>query len=587
MVLVLLIGLVPLGVVAVVIHNKDVAAAKARVDRNLAHEVDAERNALSDYFDRARSIDLLSAQNPAFTDFYAQPGALEQKIHSGSATNRQVNRALLYLASLYPTTIGEACMIDRGGRELAREVKGVQAPIADLSTDESHNPFFAGTWRTPVGHVYQHTPYVSPDTHEWVISNSTVLTNRRAFVHFEITVESFRAQAQRLTRGSGHLIAVVDARSGRVVFRSDRPQAVGAPLGDPGERRFAAIATRGGFSGTTNVAGGVRASYERLRVSSSNENDWYVVAYAPVGVPSLLGSIGWPLYALAGALFLLALVIARRYAATASKGALVDQIRQTAGTLSELAHQMRSSVSGAAMATRDQSAAVAETSATIEEMATTAGLIAENARASATAAAQTGETMLDMQDKVEVIAQRSVALRDRSSEIDDILKLIEGIADQTNLLALNAAIEAARAGEAGAGFTVVASEVRKLAERSLVSTENIRAIIGGVQEETTATIAATEQGLQQAREVGALMTRTSGALEEAILATQQQKSAADQVSDAMIQIRESAHLLVTEQERRVATAEQIEALVRRLEHALDVRGAESAPDSQPVGDPGE
>jgi hypothetical protein len=587
MVLVLLIGLVPLAVVAVVIHNKDVAAAKARVDRNLAHQVDAERNALNDYFDRARSIDLLSAQNPAFDAFYVQPGTLEQKIHSGSSTNRQVNRALLYLASLYPTTIGEACVIDRGGLELAREVKGVQAPIADLSADESHNPFFAGTWKTPVGHVYQHTPYVSPDTHEWVISNSTVLPNQRAFVHFEITVESFRAQAQRLTQGSDQLIAVVDGGTGRVVFRSNRPQAVGAPLGDPRERRFAAIVAQGGLTGTTNVAGGLRASYDRLRVLKSNENDWYVIAYAPVGAPSLLGSIGWPLYALAGVLMLLALVIGRRYAATASKGALVDQIRQTAGTLSELAHQMRSSVSGAATATRDQSAAVAETSATIEEMATTAGLIAENARASATAAAQTGETMLDMQDKVEVIAQRSVALRERSTEIDDILKLIEGIADQTNLLALNAAIEAARAGEAGAGFTVVASEVRKLAERSLVSTENIRAIIGGVQEETTATILATEQGLKHAREVGALMTRTSGALEEAILATQQQKSAADQVSDAMIQIRESAHLLVTEQERRVATAEQIEELVRRLDQALSVRRAESAPEAGRAGQPGE
>jgi hypothetical protein len=586
MVLVMLIGLVPLAVVAVVIHNKDVAAAKARVDRNLAHQVDAERNALNDYFDRARSIDLLSAQNPAFTDFYAQPGTLEEKIHRESLTNREVNRALLYIANLYPTTIGEACLIDRSGRELAREVKGVQAPIADLSADESHNPFFAGTWKTPVGQVYQQTPYVSPDTHEWVISNSTVLPNRLGFVHFEITVESFRAQARRLTRGTDQLIAVIDATSGRVVFRSDHPQAVGAPLGDPRERRFTAIASQGGIAGTANVAGGLRASYERLRVSKSNQNDWYVVAYAPVSAPSLLGSLGWPLFALAGGLLLLAVVIGRRYSATASKGALVDQIRQTAGTLSELAHQMRSAVSGAAMATRDQSAAVAETSATIQEMATTAGLIAENARASATAAAQTGETMLDMQDKVEVIAQRSVALRDRSSEIDDILKLIEGIADQTNLLALNAAIEAARAGEAGAGFTVVASEVRKLAERSLVSTENIRSIIGGVQEETTATILATEQGLQHAREVGALMTQTSGALEEAILATQQQKSAADQVSDAMIQIRESAHLLVTEQEQRVATAEQIEALVRRLEQALNVSGTRSVPRSathQPRG----
>jgi len=574
LVLLLLIGLVPLGVVAVVVHNKDVAAEKARVDRNLAHQVDTEQNALTDYFDRARSIDLLSAQNPAFTDFYAQPGTLAAKIHRHSSTNRQVNRALLYLARLYPTTIGEACFIDRTGPELAREVKGTQATIADLSPDESHNPFFAGTWATPVGQVYQHQPYVSPDTHEWVISNSTVLANRRGFVHFEITVESFRAQAKRIALGTGQVIDVIDAKTGRVIFQSNRRQAIGAPLGNPRERRLTSITARGGPTGTINLAGGMRAAYHHLAVSKSNQNDWYVVAYAPVTTPSLLGSVGWPLIALGVGLLLLALVIAKRYSATASKGELVDQIRQTAGSLSSLAQQMRSAVSSAATSTRDQSAAVAETSATIEEMAMTAGVICDNARASAIAAAQTGETMLDMQDKVDTIAERSLSLRDRSSEISDILNLIEGIADQTNLLALNAAIEAARAGEAGAGFTVVAREVRKLAERSLASTENIRSIMGGVQAETNATILATEQGLKQAREVAELMTQTSFALEEAILATQQQKTAADQVSDAMGQIRDSAHLLVTQQEQRVATAGQIEALVSDLEHALNASGAQ-------------
>ena len=574
--LVMLIGLVPLAVVAVTLRNKDVAAQKARIDRNLAHQVDAEANALGDYFDRARSIDLLSAQNPSFIAFYAEPGTLEEKIHRAGDTTKQINQALLYLASLYPTTIGEACLIDKNGREIAREVRGLQAPVADLSADESGNPFFTGTWATPVGHVYQMRPYVSPDTKEWVISNSTVLPNRLGFVHFEITVESFRAQAARLTRGTGQRIAVINAKTGRVVFASDHDQRIGAPLGVPGERRFTAISAHGAASGFSDLGSGVRASYEHLRVSNSNRNDWYVVAYAPVTTPTLFGSLGWPLLALAGALLVLALLIGRRYSLTASKGELVDQIRHTAGSLAQLAQQMRSAVSDSAMATRDQSAAVAETSATIEEMAATAGFIADNARASASAAAQTGETMVDMREKVDLIAERTVSLRDSSSEISEILELIETIADQTNLLALNAAIEAARAGSAGAGFSVVASEVRKLAERSLASTENIRSIIGGVRDQTNATILATEQGLKHAHEVGELMTETSTALEEAILATQQQKSAADQVSDAMIQIRQAAHLLVTEQEQRVATAEQIEALVSDLERSLNASGGGAA-----------
>ena len=164
----------------------------------------------------------------------------------------------------------------------------------------------------------------------------------------------------------------------------------------------------------------------------------------------------------------------------------------------------------------------------------TATSIADNARAVSAAAEQTGDTMRDMQEKVETIAERSLSLGERSQKIGEILGLITEIAEQTNLLALNAAIEAARAGEAGRGFAVVAAEVRKLAERSMHSTESIREIIASVQDETNATILATEQGTRQAREVGELMASTGTMLEESILATQQQKSAADQVATAIV-----------------------------------------------------
>src|SRR5436190_18321224 len=133
-----------------------------------------------------------------------------------------------------------------------------------------------------------------------------------------------------------------------------------------------------------------------------------------------------------------------------------------------------------------------------------------------------------------------------------MLKLINGIAEQTNLLALNAAIEAARAGEAGRGFAVVASEVRKLAERSIRSTDSIREIISGVQDETNATIMATEQGAKQAREVGELMSSTVDVLDESLRATDQQKEAAEQVSGAMIEIRSAAEQLAAEQQQRAA-----------------------------------
>jgi methyl-accepting chemotaxis protein len=213
----------------------------------------------------------------AFPDGNATPVAAARARRAGA------ERAFTVLQRLYPGAIQETCLIDRGGPEIARLVHGAPAKLPDLSPDESGAPFFRGTFVLPPGQVYQARPYRSPDTHEWVISNSSQLlgfSRAPAIAHFEISVESFRrhaaAQVGRMD------VQVLDARTGAVVFDARTPQRMTARLGRPGDHRFAPVVRGGREHGVTQLSGRV-VSFARLPRHAGNVNDWYVVAIAPAG----------------------------------------------------------------------------------------------------------------------------------------------------------------------------------------------------------------------------------------------------------------------------------------------------------------
>jgi diguanylate cyclase (GGDEF)-like protein len=269
----------------------------SELERALVAETDQHGGALESYFSRARSIILLTANSPAFANVLAEPGTRVEKVRRQSRSIREVTHQLNYLEQLYPTSIGEACFIDTNGEELARVVRGTIAPPTDLSTQEEQTVFFAPTFVLGFGQVHQTRPYVSPDTKEWVIANATLIPepdgHKRAFVHFEVTLESFRRQMGATTSklGNGSKLRVIDRRTGKIIIDGDHPQRAGAALGDPGDKRFAPLVHASRSAGITELDGH-RTAYRRIESLAGNANAWIIVATANAQAGVFIAGLG-------------------------------------------------------------------------------------------------------------------------------------------------------------------------------------------------------------------------------------------------------------------------------------------------------
>ena len=245
---------------------------------------------------------------------------------------------------------------------------------------------------------------------------------------------------------------------------------------------------------------------------------------------------------------------------------LIAQVRGASVKVSDAASGLAIVSEQLATTTTEQSAAITETSASTEELGRTSVAIAETVDAVALQAHETRENLEQAEADIQASADRTTALAERVREIGGILVLIDDLADQTNLLALNAAIEAARAGENGRGFSVVAEEVRRLAERSKVSASDINKIIEGIRTETDATVMAMEQGSKQLQQGIGLLHDVADATAKTSFTTQDQRNATGQVVEAMEQLSDSSRQVSgTAQEIATAVAD-LATLASQLEH---------------------
>lgn len=279
-----------------------------RRDRGLMSAVQGEADRADEYFERSAALVRMLSVNPAFRDLYGENGGPADVPAPSERALAQANEALVFLESLYNRRIGEACVIDRSGKEIARATRGVEAEHHDLSPDEAKNPFFQPTFDLETGEVYQSRPYISPDTGEWVISNSTVVPFddgvKRAIVHYEITMASFRPD----DLGPGMAVLIVD-HEGRVISDSRSPQGHDTRLGRPELQQFRSLAASWDDKGLATV-GAERVAYSRVTSSDGNANRWFVVVSSSAAISLTSDFGGWWLVMLASsaALLLLATV---------------------------------------------------------------------------------------------------------------------------------------------------------------------------------------------------------------------------------------------------------------------------------------
>jgi len=247
----------------------------------------------------------------------------------------------------------------------------------------------------------------------------------------------------------------------------------------------------------------------------------------------------------------------------------LGNISEGVNVLSSSTSQIMSSVSQLASGSAETATSVSETTSTIEEVKQTAEVsnqkaieVADSAQTIALVSQdgnksvqETINGMNNIKTQMESIAGIVIQLSEKSHTISEIATTVNDLAEQSNLLAVNASIEAAKAGEQGKGFTVVAQEIKNLAERSKESTVQIRVVLADIQKEIGSAVMATEQGGKVIDEALVLSSKASevivtlaASVEQASQAnlqiaasSQQQLVGMDQITSAMENIKEASN----------------------------------------------
>ncbi len=237
---------------------------------------------------------------------------------------------------------------------------------------------------------------------------------------------------------------------------------------------------------------------------------------------------------------------------------IIHDVRNGVDSVARSASEIAAGNMDLSSRTEQQSAAVVETAASMEELTSTVALNAENAKHARTLAQEASVNATEGSQIAQKVIDTMKNVRQSSHRISEITTVINSIAFQTNILALNAAVEAARAGDQGKGFAVVAAEVRTLAQRSAQSAKEIENLIGE-------SVEFVDTGYNLVEGAGDAMSRIEGSVAQVRDIMSEIAAATDEQSRGISQIAQAMAEMDTTTQQNAALVEESSAAASSLE----------------------